>query len=107
MNPRRLAPEVLEGVRATVSSDIYAFGVVLWELLTFRLPWEGEENVRILYLVSIQGARPAVPPAAELPGGGFPQLDAYVALMQSCWEKEPGRRPASFVAVIRALQAMG
>jgi hypothetical protein len=30
MNPRGLAPEVLKGGRASVSSDVFAFGVVLW-----------------------------------------------------------------------------
>ena len=30
MNPRWLAPEILKGGRASVSSDVFAFGVVLW-----------------------------------------------------------------------------
>ena len=30
MNPRWLAPELLEGGKATRASDIYAYGVVLW-----------------------------------------------------------------------------
>jgi hypothetical protein len=33
MNPRWLAPEILKGGRASVSSDVYAFGVVLWGAL--------------------------------------------------------------------------
>ena len=39
MNPRWLAPELMRGERATLSSDVYAFGVVLWEVMTWQLPW--------------------------------------------------------------------
>ena len=35
------APEVISGGSATAASDAFSFGVVMWELLTFRLPWEG------------------------------------------------------------------
>ena len=34
-----LAPEVLQGQRAGAESDVYAFGLVLFELLAWRLPW--------------------------------------------------------------------
>jgi alpha-tubulin suppressor-like RCC1 family protein len=43
-NPRWLAPEVLGGQKASKESDVFAFGVVLWEILTYRLPWS-EDNV--------------------------------------------------------------
>ena len=35
------APEVLTGAHATAASDVFSFGVVLWELITLTLPWEG------------------------------------------------------------------
>jgi serine/threonine protein kinase len=35
------APEVLMGGSAMAASDVFSFGTVLWELLTWRLPWEG------------------------------------------------------------------
>lgn len=35
------APECLEGGRATAASDIFSFGIVLFELLTWKLPWAG------------------------------------------------------------------
>lgn len=38
-NPRWLAPEILAGRGYTFSSDIYSFGIILWEFLTWRVPW--------------------------------------------------------------------
>jgi serine/threonine protein kinase len=48
INPRWVAPEVLDGQRATMAADVFGFGVVLWELLTWQLPW-GNGN---MWLVS-------------------------------------------------------
>ncbi len=40
--PGYMAPELLTGGRASPASDWYSFGVIVWELLTGRLPWEAE-----------------------------------------------------------------
>ncbi len=39
-NPRWLAPEVILRQGYSKASDVFAFGVVLWELATWVLPWE-------------------------------------------------------------------
>ena len=39
-NPRWLAPEVLDGQQATPAADVFAFGVVMWEVLTWDIPWQ-------------------------------------------------------------------
>ena len=33
------APEVLQDMPATAASDVYAFGLVMWEMLLWRVPW--------------------------------------------------------------------
>lgn len=40
----RMAPELMEGGQATTKSDTWAFGCVLYELLTWRLPWHGYDT---------------------------------------------------------------
>ena len=55
-NPRWMPPEVFEARRATAASDVFSFAVVLWELLTWKLPWAGvanpyEVNMRLCCLI--------------------------------------------------------
>ncbi|KAL4441022.1 hypothetical protein ABPG77_010453 [Micractinium sp. CCAP 211/92] len=87
MNPRWLAPEVLHGARATLASDVFAFGLVMWELLTWELPWTGAEAENPWQIVGmvVAGARPAVPQREQLPGPDVPpaaSLEAYLQLMR-------------------------
>lgn len=42
--PRWLAPEVLEGEQATLASDVYSFGIILWECLTFEVPFAQDNH---------------------------------------------------------------
>jgi serine/threonine protein kinase len=88
LNPLWAAPEVLCGAPATAASDVFSFGVVLWELLTWELPWErelggggpqdsaaggGGGGLRgLLPEVKArvrEGRRPGIPSNRELPGG--------------------------------------
>ena len=53
---RWMAPEVLAGKSYTRAADVYSFGVILWELATWRIPWED--------LGPWQARRPAAPARA-------------------------------------------
>lgn len=35
-----MAPEVLAGKSYDCAADVFSFGIILWELLTWRIPWE-------------------------------------------------------------------
>ena len=44
LNPRWLAAEVMETGTWTAASDVYSFGIVLWELMTWQFPWSHLSN---------------------------------------------------------------
>ncbi|KAL4451799.1 hypothetical protein ABPG75_007461 [Micractinium tetrahymenae] len=104
-NPRWLAPEVLGGGVAIAASDVYAFGLVLHELLTWRLPWAGVPVYTIVQQV-LRGDRPEMPPEDALPGSrraGFPGLEPYCQLMRECWAQDPTARP-TFAEIVPRLR---
>ncbi len=92
-----LSPEQAQGHAVSESSDLYAIGVVLYELLTGSVPFEGDSAVTIaLKQVSVD----AVPPSRRNPEVS-PALDAVV--MRSL-AKEPSQRFANADEFIAALQ---
>lgn len=108
LNPRWLAPELMMGERATPASDVFSYGVVMWEIATWSIPFEAVANHFTLPIEIMAGARLAVPARQELPGPdnfAFQGLDAYLSLMQRCWAQEPQDRP-SFQEVADQLEAM-
>lgn len=47
MNPRWLAPEIQSNKAYTLSSDVFSFGMIMFELLTWQLPWPEYEKVQV------------------------------------------------------------
>ena len=92
-----LSPEQAQGHAVSETSDLYAVGVVLYELLTGSVPFEGESAVSIaLKQVSVE----PTPPSQRNPAVGS-ALDAVV--MRSL-AKDPNARFASADEFIAALQ---
>ncbi|GAB4815773.1 hypothetical protein N2152v2_002819 [Parachlorella kessleri] len=104
-NPCWLAPEVLSGNNHTLASDVFSFGVILWELLCLEAPWAGSPNPWQVAKTVMDGGRLKVPPADQLPGGAGSNegLEGYVGLMSTCWTQEPRQRP-TFAAIIAELK---
>eukprot|EP00775_Hariotina_reticulata_P007729 gene7729-7928_t len=63
INPRWQAPEVIADGSYSTSADVYAFGVVLWELLTWQEPWE--EEGWSSFQIMMQGLLLAPPPGVD------------------------------------------
>jgi serine/threonine protein kinase len=109
LNPRWLAPETIMGSPAAASSDVFALGVVLWEVATWQLPWQGH-NAMTIGMKVVQGERPTMPPRlpGESGGADFPGLARYVALMQRCWAQQPADRPGvkEVISELRGMRKM-
>lgn len=89
-----MAPEVLKHARSSKYSDVYGFGIVLWELATRREVYEGLESTQIIAMVANDHLRPEVPP-------GCPWND----VMQQCWREAPSERP-SFEEIVKELNRL-
>ncbi|GFR47935.1 hypothetical protein Agub_g9738 [Astrephomene gubernaculifera] len=94
-NPRWMAPEALKVGRVTLSADVFSFGVVMWELLTWQIPYDELNPFQVIVsLVHDPNFRPALPPREQLPHlPPYADLDGYLALMQQCWHCDPAARP--------------
>jgi serine/threonine-protein kinase len=93
-----LSPEQAQGTPVSAASDIYSVGVILYELLTGRVPFDGESAVTIA--LKHVNERP-VPPSAYN-GAVGPQLEAVVL---RALEKDPTVRYANADEMIAALEA--
>jgi len=89
------APEAFKNAYIA-ASEVYSFGIILWELLTGDMPWVGETEASLLKAVLIDKRRPQLSAsrAKSFLGG----------LMRRSWAHEHARRP-SFEHLQRELQA--
>ncbi|MCP3103079.1 serine/threonine protein kinase [Myxococcus sp. K15C18031901] len=94
--PEYVAPEQACGQQVSPQTDLYAVGVIAFEMLTRRLPFEGETPLAIV----VQHVRkPAPPPSTYVSINRALEL-----LVLRLLEKEPSARPASAEAVRRELK---
>ncbi|WP_082046095.1 protein kinase domain-containing protein [Arthrobacter sp. L77] len=91
-----LAPEQATGQPATGSSDIYALGVIGYELLAGRRPFSGESQIAIA-LAQVNDAPPPLPQSIPRPVRG---------LIGSMLAKDPADRPRDAESLARAVDAI-
>ncbi|MGE5358523.1 MAG: protein kinase domain-containing protein [Bacteroidales bacterium] len=91
-----MAPEMLRGQTADARTDLWAFGVLLYEMLTGRLPFVRETNDALTAAILNE---PPAPLPASVPS-------AVSALVLRCLEKEPARRPADAASVKEELDRL-
>eukprot|EP01103_Thecamoeba_quadrilineata_P004779 TRINITY_DN1461_c0_g2_i1.p1 TRINITY_DN1461_c0_g2~~TRINITY_DN1461_c0_g2_i1.p1 ORF type:complete len:212 (+),score=28.16 TRINITY_DN1461_c0_g2_i1:497-1132(+) len=89
-----MAPEMLRHEEYDEKVDVYSFGIVLWELYTGGIPYEGLSNQMIYSQVVHNGSRPPLPPHLAI---------VLKNLIGDCWHPQPSRRPC-FTVILQRLE---
>jgi eukaryotic-like serine/threonine-protein kinase len=94
-----LAPEQIEGGAVDARADVYACGVLLYEMLTGAKPHTGDTAARVLYA----HVHEDVPPPSMTVAGLAPELDGLVARVAA---RDPRARPADAAALLSLVRAV-
>ncbi|MCA9608998.1 MAG: serine/threonine protein kinase [Myxococcales bacterium] len=99
--PEYMAPEQCAGIDVDHRADIYALGILLYEMVTATLPFYDPDLVQLLRL---QIKEAPVPPSKVVPEANLPlELEGIIL---RCLAKRPSQRFQSMVEVAEALQTL-
>ncbi|KAL6044793.1 Protein kinase domain-containing protein [Balamuthia mandrillaris] len=91
-----VAPEILISCEPhSIKTDIYAFGMVLWEILCEKIPYEGQSELEVVYSIA-EGIFPTIPESCD---------PEYADLIRWCWKQDPKERP-TIEEVLATLEAI-
>jgi serine/threonine protein kinase len=82
---RYMPPELMAHGQVTKATDVYSFGVLMWELLCCEFAFHSESAAQIFWRVVHMDERPVLPEGLDCPA-------EIVSLMHRCWVADPAAR---------------
>ncbi|XP_045537059.1 mitogen-activated protein kinase kinase kinase 11 [Papilio machaon] len=79
-----MPPEVIKNSTFSHASDVWSYGVLLWELLTGETPYKGIDALAVAYGVAVNKLTLPIPSTCPEP---------WRVLMEACWHSNPRERP--------------
>ncbi|XP_014826974.1 PREDICTED: mitogen-activated protein kinase kinase kinase 9-like isoform X2 [Poecilia mexicana] len=91
-----MAPEVIRSSTFSKGSDVWSYGVLLWELLTGEVPFRTIDGLAVAYGVAMNKLALPIPSTCPEP---------FARLMENCWSTDPHSRPL-FTTILDQLTAI-
>ncbi|XP_072948010.1 mitogen-activated protein kinase kinase kinase 11 isoform X2 [Epargyreus clarus] len=92
-----MPPEVIKNSTFSHASDVWSYGVLLWELLTGETPYKGIDALAVAYGVAVNKLTLPIPSTCPEP---------WRVLMEACWHSNPRERPL-FPEILEQLERIG
>ena len=92
-----MAPDVIESETYTKSVDVFSFGIILWEMLERRSPYQNAVQAVDVVMMVKEGRRPEfsdIPPTEGTDRNSIQRLKALRQLTQRCWNQDAAKRPS-------------
>ena len=96
--PRYMAPEQVEAKSVDARTDIYALGLIFYEMLTGDVPFKAETTLQLMYKRAHE-----IPPAPKTLVAGIP--DWLNNVVMKCLERDPANRYQSAGAILADIDA--
>jgi serine/threonine protein kinase len=94
-----LSPEQIKGMDIDLRVDVYALGVLFYNMLSGRMPFEAENDTTLLY----KHVHEFPTPLSEILPANHGVPDELVHLIHDCLEKDPGARPRDANEIVEKL----
>jgi len=91
-----MPPEMMKGQAYTEKADVYSYGLVLYEMVTGKLPFAGMPPQQISLRVAVYNERPPLPSSVN---------SKWKELITACWGADDTKRP-SFITILDMLSAI-